>query len=417
MRFRMAGGRWAKWATLAALTLVLSACAGQAHLDPVFWPASPDLPRVQFLRGIKDSADVFGAQALNLFKMGEKGKEQIDIVKPYGIAVRNGKIYLTDTVPAEVLIIDLQAKTMSRLAGNAANGKLKKPIGIAVNEDGTVYVADTSRLEVLEYSPQGAYLRSFGKELNIRPADVQSEGDYLYILDAAQSRLLILDRTSGEVLRSVGQGGADYARLSVPLALASDGKGALFITNFNGHVVAYDRDGHFLKGFGHLGQGLADFGRPRGIATDGDGLVYIVDTAAQNTRIYDDKFRILMDFGGPGNRASLNVPAGVAVSRDNLEFYQALAQPDFQLEKVIFVVSQFGDNKISIFGMGKKKGVDYDAEYRKIGAELIKKERELKERKDKGEQEKNAPASASPVPTASASPVPAASASQAPPAR
>jgi len=375
-------GIWGKVAIIAMLAGMLGGCATRARLEPVFWPPAPDLPRVQFLRGIKDYSSVVEENSLNLLQVGEKKSDKLPIVKPYGIAVKNGKIYVTDTIPAEVLIIDLPAKTVSRLPGNRGNGKLKKPIGIAVHQDGTIYVADTSRLEVLQYDAQGNFVRALGKELDIRPVDLQTDGDFLYVLDNTKSRLLVLDRNSGALLRSIGQEGPDYARLALPLALGSDGQGGLFTANFNGRVVAFDRDGHFLKSFGQLGQGLAEFGRPRGIAADAEGMVYVVDTAAQNARIYDDKFRILMDFAGPGSRASLNVPAGIAVSAETLDFYQQFAQPGFKLEKVIFVVSQFGDNKISIYGMGKKSGIDYDGVYRGIAEEMAKKEKELKAKRE-----------------------------------
>ena len=378
----------AKGVVLLALVAGLAGCAGTAKRNAIFWPPAPDLPRVQFLRSIKDSTEIVDQSAFGLLKVGSNQSTNIPFVKPYGIAVNKGKIYLTDTIPAEVLVIDLQGNSVSRLPGNVNGGKLKKPIGIAVSEDGNIFVADTTRLEVVQFDPAGNYVRSFGKDYNVKPVDVQVDADYVYLLDGAKSRLLVLDRNSGQLLRSIGQTGAENTRLSLPLALASDGSGGMYTTNFNGRVIEYDRDGHFLKGFGELGQNLNAFGRPRGIAVDRDGMVYIVDSAAQNTRIFDDKFRILMDFAGPGTRASLNVPAGIAVTTDNLDYYQKLAQPDFILDKVIFVVSQFGDNKISIFGLGKK-GVDYDAEYRKIADAIASKEAEIKAKK-KAEADKAA---------------------------
>lgn len=372
-------------AVAAAMLAAMAGCAGKQELKPVFWPAPPDLPRVQFLRSVKDSRDVMERKSFDLLSLGGDSATDIPIYKPYGVAVKHGKIYLTDTVAAEVLIIDLPGKKMSRLSGNKTVGKLKKPIGITVDDDGNIYVADTNRMEVLQYGPDGTFVRALGKSLDIRPTDIESEGEYLYLLDSGQSRILVLDRKSGELIRAIGQEGPDITRLSVPIGMAGDSKGGLYATNFNGRVIAYDRDGHFLKGFGKLGTAFGDFGRPRGIAADRDGLVYIVDAAMQHVLVFNDQFRILMFFGGPGTTASLNVPAGIAVSTDNLDYFQQLAEPDFIVEKVIYVVSQFGDRKVNIYGFGKKKGVDYDTEYKKI-LELVDKKTKAHEEQKKKEQ-------------------------------
>lgn len=369
-----------------------SGCAGKTSVAPVFWPPAPDLPRLQYLRSVKDSTDVLEQGKMSLLSVGQDSSTAIAIVKPYAIAAAKGKIYLTDTVAADVLIIDLPGKKMSHLAGNLNVGKLSKPVGIAVDEVGNIYVADASRMEVLQYGPQGEYLRSIGKAEKIKPSDVKVDAECIYILDGNGGRILVMDRKNAELIRSVGQNGPDYARLAGPIGLANDSKGTLFVTNFDGRVVSYDRDGHFLKGFGQLGQSLGEFGRPRGLAVDKDGLLYVVDAAFQNTRIFDDGFHILMDFGTPGTQGSLNVPAGIAVSTDNLDYYQKLAAPGFNVEKVVFVVSQFGDHKVSIYGLGKKQGLDYDAEYTKILQEIEKKEKELQEKKnEKALEEKKQP--------------------------
>jgi acetoacetate decarboxylase len=58
----------------------------------------------------------------------------------------------------------------------------------------------------------------------------------------------------------------------------------------------------------------------------------------------------------------MNLPADIAVTSENLEFYQKLAAPDFILEQVIFVTNQYGDDKVAIYGLGKMKGLKYEAD-------------------------------------------------------
>ncbi len=391
-------GRCFKIMVAVAMAALLGGCAAKAPLEPLFWPTSPDLPRVQYLRAIKDSTDVVELSTFSLLTLGEDTTKAIAIGKPFGIAVRKGTIYLTDTVASDLLIIDLIGKKMSRLPGNVNHGKLKKPAGVAVDDEGNIYVADTARNQVLQYNAKGEFVQPVGADINMRPTDVKIEEEYLYVTDSANNRILVLNRRSGELLREIGKEAPDNFKLSFPMGLATDDKGMLYTTNFDGKIVAFDRDGHFLKGFGRLGQSFGDFGRPRGVAVDKEGLIYVVDAAMQHVQVFDEHFRLLMYFGGPGTRGSLNVPAGIAISTENLDFFQKLAEPDFIIDKVLYVVSQFGDHKISIYGMGKRKGVDYEAEYKRIEEEVAKKNKELIEekRKKKEEEEKGAQPAAAP---------------------
>lgn len=375
---------------IGLLSLWMTACAGKSSVNTVFWPAPPDLPRIQFLKSIKDSNDVVTQKNLSLLSLGDgKGENFVNLVKPYGIAVAKGKIYVCDTIQADIMIIDLPNKKMSRLAGNINAGRLKKPVNVAVDSKENLYVADTSRLEVLQYAPDGSYVRSFGAGKDMKPIDVRVDDDFLYVLDRTTSRVHLFDRASGDFLRSIGSNEDPKRSLAGPTNMANDSKGALYVSNFgSGRIIKLDRDGNFLMGYGKLGSGLVDFARPRGITVDQEGLVYVVDAAAQHVQVFDEQMRILMLFGGPGTAGSLNIPAGIAVSTDNLDYYQSLAAPGFKLEKVLFVVSQVGDHKVGIYGLGKKQGPDYEADVQKTLSLNEQKAAEAKERQRKLEEEK-----------------------------
>lgn len=377
-----------KTASLACALAILAGCATAKKQPALFWPASPDPPRVQYLKAIKDSTDVEELKSWSLLDTGKDEKRGIAIVKPYGIAVNKGKIYLVDAIQADIIILDLPGKKASTISGNKAAGKLKKPINVAVDDDGCVYVTDTGRGEVLKYGPDGEFRKAIGTELAMKPTGIAVDDLYLYVLDNSRNTIQLFDRVSGAKIRTIGADVDEKARLYSPLGIGLDGKGGVYVTNLNGRILHYDRDGHPLRSFGRLGTAISDFNRPRAVVFDKDGLMYVVDAAPQNVRILNDMFQLLMSFGEPGTRGSLNVPSGIAISEDNLAYYQQFAEPDFILDKVIFVVSQFGDHKISIYGLGRKKGVDYEAQVRERQEEISKKEEEI--RKKKEEMEKKA---------------------------
>jgi hypothetical protein len=81
-----------------------------------------------------------------------------------------------------------------------------------------------------------------------------------------------------------------------------------------------------------------------------------VDGAFQNVQMFDADGQILMYFGSPGNdRGSLNLPTGIDIDYDNVEYFRKYADPDFEIEYLVVVANQFGPNKIVVYGFGSLK--------------------------------------------------------------
>ena len=342
---------------------MLIGCAGtqvSGPSGPVFFPPPPNQPRIQYLTRISSSRDVDQKKlgGLALVAVGDSQAEKAKpIIKPYGITVNGGKIYICDTTAGRVIIIDPAKKTFDFLKGNYSFGKLKKPIGLELDQDNNLYVADSMRKEVLVYGPSGNFLRSFGKSLDMKPVDVAIDGDYLYVLDIKNHEVKILSRKTGKLEGKIGKTAAGKYLLAMPISLAVGPKGSIFISNMtSGKIVNLDRDGHLLAEFGKLGDGFGQFGRPKGIDVDEHGRIYVVDAAHQNAQIFNKKGRLLMFFGDPGLPfGSLNLPAGIAVTADGIDLFRQYIDPAFQVEELIFVTSQFGPAKLSVYGLGHLK--------------------------------------------------------------
>jgi hypothetical protein len=115
-------------------------------------------------------------------------------------------------------------------------------------------------------------------------------------------------------------------------------------------------------------------------------------------QIFDRQGQLLLFFGagerGPG---TLLLPAQVVVDYDSLPFFREYVAPDFEVEYLLFVTSQFGERLVNVYGFGKEKGIAYptDDDLRK---ELIeRRRREIKEPAQPGEPGKpGEPAKAGP---------------------
>jgi sugar lactone lactonase YvrE len=351
---------------LAWLVLVLGGCTtlpeDVEERASVFYPPLPNPPRLQYLTTFSSVGDLGGKRsAFGEFVLGKADAEQEHAVrKPYGAALFDGKIYAVDTRGHGFGVFDLAEKRFHFVAGSGA-GAMKKPINIDIDRDGTKYVTDTVRGQVLVFDPQDRFLRAFGVAGQFKPSDVAIVGDRLYVADLADHEIEVLDKRSGEPLFKVGAMGSGEGQLIFPTNLAVGPAGHLFVSDTgNFRVQEFTPDGTLVRTFGSVGRGLGHFARPKGVAVDREGRVLVVDAAFQNVQIFDPEGRLLLFFGAPGyGPENINMPTDVVIDYDNVRWFERFAHPDFELEYVVLVVSQFGPNKLNVYGMGKLRDMDY----------------------------------------------------------
>lgn len=340
--------------------MAIAGCsAPKAREEAVFFPFPPNKPRVQFLGSISNSTDVEGVRRkFSLFVFGKKEADRVKTIKkPYGVATYKGKIYVSDTGAARIAVIDPLKKTFGYLQVNSSAGRLRKPVNLCIDDSGRLYVSDTERKEVVVFRENGEFVTALGGDLDMKPADVAVDDKFLYVLDMKHYEIKLFERETGKLLRSIGKGSAEAEGLNYPTNLALDADGFIYVTNAgNGKVIKLDRDGHILAAFGKLGDGFGQFGRPKGISIDREQRIFVADGAHQNVQIFNAEGRLLLFFGNPGlPLGSMNLPADVYVTTDNLEHFQKLADPSFELEQVILVTNQFGNSKLSIYGLGRQR--------------------------------------------------------------
>lgn len=347
---------------LTVSTLLIPVLAGCAtpvvKTGPIFFPPSPDPPRVQFLTKINGSADIEGKKSS--FSLLVTGKEEEDsavaIYKPYGVTGHEGKIYVSD-LGGRIIVIDPVHKKVESLGGGQKMKGMKKPLNVDFDEAGNLYVADAQLKEILVFNPNGDTVRSIGRgELN-KPTDVIVDAGLLMVLDLGTNAIKMFDLKTGELVRTVDQKSEGGKALQAPTAFTKTPQGELYLTNLVGsNVVKIDRDGHFLSTFGKLGDGYGDFARPKGVAVDAEGRIYVVDNGMQRVNIFNEAGKLLLVFGDPGlPEGSLNLPIGITVMKGIAPFFQQFVDPSFEVEYLIFVTNQFGTAKVSVYGLGHRK--------------------------------------------------------------
>jgi trimeric autotransporter adhesin len=187
---------------------------------------------------------------------------------PFGIAIdSSGNLYIADTYNQRIREVSAVTHNITTIAGGKSAGSvgdggsptlalLNYPLGVAVDAAGNVYIADTSNNEVREVTAGG------------NP---------------------IINTIAGGVKQGAGFSGdtglATSAQLSVPVSLAVNSSGSVYIADLGNNRVRYVSQGliNEVAGADHAqgdgGQATAAYLYfPQSIAEDSAGNLYIADS-------------------------------------------------------------------------------------------------------------------------------------------
>ncbi len=344
---------------LLLIIVFLNGCATvevKQKREPLFYPPAPDEPRVQYLTSFSSSRDVEGDPGtFAKFILGETPVKPI--AKPYGVILKNGKIYVCDTAYNALEILDLGQKTFEYFESQQA-GQLVSPVSVDISSNGTIYVADARRGQVLLFDKSGRYLSSIGGKGELQPTDVAVWRDRVFICDLKSKTVRVYTREDSKFLYAIpSTDGVDKdKKLFSPTNIDVDSSGNIYVTDtgdFN--VKKYTSSGNLLQTFGTQGDVPGTFARPKGVAVDKAGRLYVVDAAFENIQVFGPKGELLMFFPEQQDAARLTLPAGIFIDYNNISYFSKYADGSFKIEYLILVASQYGDRKISVFGFGKRK--------------------------------------------------------------
>jgi uncharacterized protein (TIGR03437 family) len=228
--------------------------------------------------------------------------------------------------------------------GPATSATLSKPLGVAVDAAGNLYIADSLNNRVRKVSNgvittvAGTGVIGFSGDNG--PATsaelylpwglaVDSAGN-LYIAD--EENHSVRKVSNGVITTIAGNGVLGYggdngpavnAQLAYPKSLALDSNGDLYISDAGTDSIRKISDGVIttVAGFGPGFNGSA-YPNPNGVAVDPAGNLYIVDSSDQYvfkisngviTTIAGNGKAGFIGAGGPATSAELNFPGGIAV--------------------------------------------------------------------------------------------------------
>ena len=315
-----------------AVQIILSGCA-PAQLKPdqwrdarfdLVWPKAPLPPKIRFLRSLfvsdQASADQ-GRMAPLLEWMIGKSDLPVPLLNPYGITADGaGRVWVADPGDQTVHYFDAVRNVQEEWRA-AGNQPFLSPVGVALDRiGGQVYVADSVLAKVFVLDRQGRMLGSREPPGGFqRPAGMAvGEDGKLYVVDVLRGVIEVFSRQGGHVATIHGAGG-ELGSLSGPTAVAVDAAGRLYVVDsLHFRVEVIDASGGLVGFIGQLGDVPGTFARPRGVAVDSFGHIFISDAAFDNIQIFDLTGTLLLYWGGSGAApGKFNLPASLFIDGED----------------------------------------------------------------------------------------------------
>ena len=281
--------------------------------------------------------------------------------EPFGVAVdREGNVYLTDAgesnrvrkISREGLVTTLAGGREGFADGAGAAASFHTPSALALDRDGNLYVADTGNHRVRKVTPDGQ-VSTLAGDGNAGFADgppasarfnapvgvaVDKEGN-VYVADTYNDRVRLVTK-DGQVRTLAGAGTPGHADGDALTAALFDTPCAVAVTEA-GEVYVADTGNHRLRKLSKDGQVSTlpvvmqhldtpdeapppgEISQPAGLALTHDGFLYV--TELDRGRVIqvapDLSARVVAGRGpgfadGEGREARFNQPAGLALTRD-----------------------------------------------------------------------------------------------------
>jgi DNA-binding beta-propeller fold protein YncE len=171
---------------------------------------------------------------------------------PRGIAVNDqGQVFVADTGNKRIVVFDEEGNYITAFGSAGLDpGQFDEPVGVAVGPSGTVYVADTwnQRIQAFLPSEDGmTYFPTlqwdvnawFGQSVENKPFIAVGPDEHVFITDPEGYRVIEFTET-GEFVRTWGAFGMGPEELGLPSGIAVDPLGFIWVSDSgNNRILRY----------------------------------------------------------------------------------------------------------------------------------------------------------------------------------
>jgi len=268
------------------------------------------------------------------------GAEGNRLVRPVGITVEQGAVYVVDSQSSKIQVFNERGEWQRSIGASES----ARPLYIAKNpKDGNFYVTDRRKYAIHKYSSTGKYLGDFKPNLpknqlpKLNTNGVQwvpiaitfGPDGTMYVSELLNGHRLLIFDPSGKFKKSVGTAAFVSTPSEVggvfqfPNGLVIFGKELYVADSNNRRVQVFDLQGKFKRIIVTQGlpRGVAGLSRLANDKANAPARIVEVDTLSHDATIWTSKGDKVLSFGEQGVLAGqFNYPTAVSMGSNNKMF-------------------------------------------------------------------------------------------------
>lgn len=261
-----------------------------------------------------------------------------------------GNLYLAEFDDDRIYKYSAFGKPLAQWGGHGSDaGQLEAPDKLAFDAVGNLYVTEDgsgsagANSRIQKFSATGVPLAQWG-EFGSAPGQfdtpigiaVDRQGD-IYVADAGNHRIQKLSPEGQPLVQwhTVGSGRGETTEVGYDLAL--DASGNVYVSNAhpfstgNDHIQKFSATGELLATWGGTGKGPGKFSNPTGLTVDSKGDLFVVDSGNNRIQELSPVGQFVTQWEGPfsapanmpqpltfTSKVALDVQGNIYVSNGNL---------------------------------------------------------------------------------------------------
>ena len=250
------------------------------------------------------AVEKYSAEGEYIAKYGKEGSGKGEFTLAFGIAFADGNLYVSDCGNNRVE----ELSTSGVYLGNLEGGGFSCPAGIATDPvTGDLYVADQGHSRIEEFAPSRTLLATFGTsgsqggQLSEPIGVTVNQSGTVYVADTRNNRISMWEPVPSVPIYTsqFGNTGSESEKLKEPAMDAVDAHGDVWIANWGkGTIEEFSSSGAFMHSYGSYGTGSGQFRNPIGIAVNqSTGNVYVGDYGNNRIDELNEKGEYVAGFG------------------------------------------------------------------------------------------------------------------------